>query len=555
MTQKPSGLTPLGRLISLLMVAGLIVLGVYLVSDRFKTKDAPATSGSPSGSEGPAPAVADYKAEVPRLEAAAPFTLKDNTVPIEISEYAGYAGLIAANGGLDASESSVFFKNHGFKVKLTVSEDESWSDLNTGKIAGSVTTVDVLAAYGRQFHAVVPAQIGYSRGADGLIVRNEIKKINDLKGKVIATSQFTEADFFMRYLAQEAGLQVNPLNSLDATPSADRVNLVYTEEGPQAGELFLSDLKSGRNRLAGAMTWEPTVSEVVEQSGGVAKVLTTNKNLLVVADVLVLHRGFAEANPKIVDGLVRGLLEGNRMVRDNRDAHLDTVARAFKWTRDDAREELGKVHLSNLPESLAFFSGAIDAAGSFGGIYQSAVLAYGSDLIKDPPDSERFLDLRSLKAIDASGAFKDQKVAIAPIRSGGSGTVEGSPLLSKDIRFLFEPNSADLDMANQSNQSNLEAIKKLLQVSPGSTILLRGHVDNALVEEFRKKGGEAFVRSQALKAMELSRRRAAEIKRTLSERLKVDSQRIEVVGRGWEEPVSPNSEENRRVEVQWFTIE
>ena len=136
-----------------------------------------------------------------------------------------------------------------------------------------MTTVDVLAAYGRQFHAVVPAQIGYSRGADGLIVRNEIKKINDLKGKVIATSQFTEADFFMRYLAQEAGLQVNPLNSLDATPSADRVNLVYTEEGPQAGELFLSDLKSGRNRLAGAMTWEPTVSEVVEQSGGVAKVL------------------------------------------------------------------------------------------------------------------------------------------------------------------------------------------------------------------------------------------------------------------------------------------
>ena len=110
-------------------------------------------------------------------------------------------------------------------------------------------------------------------------------------------------------------------------------------------------------------------------------------------------------------------------------------------------------------------------------------------------------------------------------------------------------------MANQSNESNLEAIKKLLQVSPGSTILLRGHVDNALVEEFRKKGGEAFVRSQALKAMDLSRRRAAEIKRTLSERLKVDSQRIEVVGRGWEEPVSPNSDENRRVEVQWFTIE
>lgn len=561
MEQKGSSLTPLGRLISLVLVVGLIGLGVYLVSDRFSkgggSGGSSSGSSSSSGDAGEAPAVVDFKSEVPRLAPAAPFTMKDNIVPIEISEYAGYAGIIAANGGLEPTENSIFYKLGGFKVKLTVSEDESWGDLNQGKIAGSVTTVDVLAAYGRQFHAIVPVQIGYSRGADGFIVRNEIRKINDLKGKLVATSQFTEADFFLRYLAQEAGLQVNVVSSLDATLSADRINVVYTEEGEQAGQLFLHDIKSGANKLSGAMTWEPTVSEVVEASGGVAKVLVTNKNLLVVGDVLVLHRGFAEANPKIVQALVQGILEGNRMVRDNRDAHLDTVAKAFKWTRDDARDELSKVHLSNLPENLAFFSGAIDAAGSFGGIYQSAVLAYGPELIKDPPDAERFANLAALKAIEAAGTFKDQKVAISPIRSGsGTGTLEGNPLLSKDIRFLFEPNSATLDLDNQSNLTNLDAIKKMLVVSPGSTILLRGHVDNQLVEEFRKRGGEAFVRSQALKAMELSKRRAAEIKQMLTTRLSVDAQRIEVVGRGWEEPVSSsNPDENRRVEVQWFTIE
>ncbi len=559
MEQQPSKLTPVGRLLSLVLVVGLIGGGAYMVFNRFSSKGsgggASTGSGGSGGGGGQAPAVVDFKAEVPRLAPAAPFTIKDNIVPIEISEYAGYAGLIVANGGLEPTENSVFFKHGGFKVKLTVSEDESWGDLNQGKIAGSVTTVDVLAAYGRQFHAVVPVQIGYSRGADGLIVRSEIKKINDLKGKLVATSQFTEADFFLRYLAQEAGLSVNVLNSVDATLSADRVNVVYTEEGGQAGELFLHDIKSGANKLSGAMTWEPTVSEVVEGSGGAAKVLVTNKNLLVVADVMVLHRGFAEANPKIVQALVQGVLEGNRMVRDNRDAHLDTVAKAFKWTRDDAREELAKVHLSNLPENLAFFSGAIDAAGSFGGIYQSAVLAYGSDLVKDPPDAERFASLAALKAIEASGQFKDQKVAISPIRTGGPGTLETSLLLSKDIRFLFEPNSATLDLDNQSNLSNLDVIKKMLVVSPGSTILLRGHVDNAMVEEFRKRGGDTFVRTQALKAMELSKRRAAEIRQMLITRLSVDQQRIEVVGRGWEEPVSPNSDENRRVEVQWFTIE
>jgi NitT/TauT family transport system substrate-binding protein len=555
MNQQPasSKLTPLGRLLSIVLVAGLITAGVWMLR-----KDRGASPASPADSpaaEGGAPEVAALQAEVPKLAPPAPFTLKDNIVPIEISEYAGYAGIIAANGGLEPSENSVFFRNGGFKVKLTISEDESWSDLNQGKIAASVTTVDVLAAYGRQFHAVVPAQIGYSRGADGLVVRNEIKKINDLKGKIVATSQFTEADFFVRYLAQEAGIDVNPLGSLDATPSPDRINLVYTEEGEQAGELFLSDLTSGKNRVAGCMTWEPTVSEVVQKSGGKARTLITNRNLLVVGDILVVHRGFAEQNPKIVEGLVRGVLEGNRMVRDNRDAQLDTVARAFKWSRDQARDELAKVHLANLPENLAFFSGAIDAAGSFGGIYQSAVLAYGPGLIKDPPDAERFLDLKALKGLEASGLFKDQKVAISPIRSGSSASVETNPLLSKDIRFTFEPNSSDLDLESQANLASLDTIKQLLQVSPGSTILLRGHVDNALVEEFRRKGGDAFVRTQALKAMELSRRRAGEIKRLMVERLKVDPARIEVVGRGWEEPVGSNSDENRRVEVQWFTIE
>jgi NitT/TauT family transport system substrate-binding protein len=545
--------TALGKLISLLLVAGLITLGAYLVMQGRR-----APSSSSPEAEAPAGGgaeVAEVQVEVPKLSPPAAFQYKDNIVPIEISEYAGYAGLIAANGGLDPTEGSWFFKNHGFKVKLTVSEDEDWSELNEGKMAGSVTTVDVLAAYGRQLHVTVPAQIGFSRGADGVVVTSDIKRINQLKGKTIATAQFTEVDFFIRYLAQEAGLAINTIGSLDGSPHPERLNLVYTEDGFGAGDLFAAELKSGKNRLAGCVTWEPKVSEIVEGSGGKAHVLTTNRNLLIVADVMILHRGFAEQHPQVVEGLVRGLLEGNRMVRDRPDAQLDVIGRAFKWTREDTKAELAKVHLSNLPENRAFFSGAIDAAGSFGGIYQSAVLAYGSDLVKDPPDPSRFVDTKYVDALDKGGFFREQTVAIAPIRSAGGTSVETDPLLSKDIRFLFEPNSTTLDLANQDNIKNLDAIKRLLQVSPGSTILLRGHVDNAKVEEFRRQGGEAFLRTQALKAMELSKNRAAEIRRLLVERYTLDAKRLDIVGRGWEEPSGTDSEKNRRVEVQWFTIE
>jgi NitT/TauT family transport system substrate-binding protein len=544
--------TALGRLISIILVLGLVGLGVYMIQRGRGNQPAsrPASTGS-SGS----PEVAEVKVEVPKLSPPAAFQFKDNLVPIEISEYAGYAGLIAANGGLDPSENSYFFKNHGFKVKLTVKEDENWSELNEGKMAGSVTTVDVLAAYGKQLHVVVPAQIGFSRGADGIVVRNDIKRINQLKGKTIATAQFTEVDFFIRYLAQEAGLPINALSSLDAAPNPERLNIVYTEDGFGAGDLFLNDIKSGKNRLAGCVTWEPKVTEVVDGSGGQAHVLTTNRNLLIIADVLMLHRGFAQEQPKVVDGLVQGLLEGNRMVRDRPDQYLDVVGRAFKWDRNQTKAELAKVHLANLPENLAFFSGTIDAAGSFESIYQSAVLAYGSDLIKDPPDASRFTNLGALQTADKSGVFKEQKVAIAPMRAASGATLEADPLLSKDIRFLFEPNSSALDQSNQDNLKNLDAIKRLLQVSPGSTLLLRGHVDNSKIEDFRRQGGENLVRTAALRAMALSKDRAGEIRKLLIEKYNIDPKRIEIVGRGWEEPAGPNPDLNRRVEVQWFTIE
>jgi NitT/TauT family transport system substrate-binding protein len=303
------------------------------------------------------------------------------------------------------------------------------------------------------------------------------------------------------------------------------------------------------------VTWAPKTTQSVEASKGKATLLTTNKNLLVIADILIVNKGFAQAQPKMVQGLVAGLLEGNKLVRDNPDPQLDVIGKAFKWDREKTKGELTKVHLSNGPENLAFFSGAIDAAGSFGGIFQSAVYAYGSELIKDPIDAERFASLDALKAMDAAGAFAGQTVAIAPIKTAGAGPVESDPLLSKNIRFLFQPNSASLDVTNQDNLNSLAALKQLLQVSPGSTILLRGHVDNSRVEEFRNQGGDAFLRQMAMKAIDFSKQRANEIKRLLVEREKVDAARLEAIGRGWEEPLGGAFEQNRRVEAQWFTLE
>ena len=73
--------------------------------------------------------------------------------------------------------------------------------------------------------------------------------------------------------------------------------------------------------------------------------------------------------------------------------------------------------------------------------------------------------------------------------------------------------------------------------------------------EFRKAGGEQLVRTQTLRAIALSKDRAAAVRKELVENLKLDTERIDSVGRGWDEPIGTESEQNRRVEVQWFTLE
>ncbi|MCC7461065.1 MAG: OmpA family protein [Gammaproteobacteria bacterium] len=553
-----------GNVVTILLLAGIIALGAWLWLGR--KGDAPQTGGNSaatvaqrgggSQADADAPQPIEPVTGTPTLEAVNAYAPRDNILRIDISEYAGYGGLIVANGGLAPNPASIFARDYGFQVQISMSEGETWGPLNNGRLAATATTADALAVLGRQFDAVVPVQIGYSRGADMVVVDSGIASINALKGKTLAASQFNESEFFIRYLAQEAGVAVSVLRDLDSQPPAGSLGLVFYEDAFLACDAYAHELSGRRPRLNGCVGWTPRTDEVIKASGGKAKMLVSNRNLLVVADVLAVNKGFASANPQMVQGLVHGILEGNRRLRENQAEHLATVARAFKWTDEQARDELARVHLANLPENRAFFAGTIDAAGSFDGIFQSSVLAYGS-VIRNPTDPARFVDTSALEALARRGLFADQKIAIAPIRTSSQAALEGEPLLSKDIRFYFEANSSNLDRAATQNQEYLATIKRFLQVSPGSTVLLRGHVDNARVAEFRRQGGEQLVQSMALKAMELSRQRAKAVSDALLTRYPdIDKGRIEAVGRGWEESTgSSDNTRNRRVEVQWFTIE
>jgi NitT/TauT family transport system substrate-binding protein len=557
-------MTKLGKFVFTLVVLALAAFGVYRWLNNPATTS-PAT-GNPAGETADEPREEEVPSfryivpgPAPKLGAAQPFRMNGDTVVLNLSEYAGYAGIILANNGLEPNEQSWFTRNGGFKLKITLSEEDSWDDLQQGRIAGTATTADVLANYGRQWQTTVPMQIAWSRGATGIIVKSEIRRINDLKGRLVTTAPFTEAEFFIRYLAQEAGLPVERLDGIDSPPNAGAINLVFLGDAFEAGDAFGADLESGAGKLAACVTWAPKTTEIVEGSGGKAHQLIDNRNLLIVADILLFNKAFATENPAIVQKLVEGTLLKNEEIRANPDTHAAALAQAFsayEWSEADAKEELARVHLSNLPENLSFFRGSIAEAGSFASVYQSANLAYGSELLPRPVDSSFFADLTALEAIAAGGQFAGQIASIEPVKTSQQEPLENDPLLTRDIRFFFLPNDFRLDMANPENARLLGDVNRLLGVSPGSVVLLRGHVDDARRQEFLNQGGETLVRSLALKAIELSTQRAGEVKnQLLSAFPSLDPSRVETVGRGWEEPAGTDSELNRRVEVQWFTLE
>jgi NitT/TauT family transport system substrate-binding protein len=506
--------------------------------------DGTPSGASPAGVSFDEAGFVDTLAEPEGLMPAAPFVMRDQTVVIELSEYAGYAGLLLANGGAKASEESVFFKKHGFKVEVVLTEEESWSQLNSGKVAAAASTVDVLAVYAPKLQVSVPLQLAYSRGADGIVTHDSVRRINDLIGKTLVASQFSESDFFLRYLCMEAEVPVKALAPGErANPKA--VNLRYAEDPFVAGDAFVSNAQA----LAGFVGWEPKVSEVIEAVPG-TRVLVSNRNLLVIADILMVNQAFAREHPEMVQAIVEETLRANAAIREHDSLAFPVLASTFGWTAEQSKAELAKVHLSNWPENQAFFSAAVDAAGSFSGIYQTSLFAY-ADYLKHSIGPDRFIDKQALDALQT--AFSTQLADIRPIRAPRAESVETDPLLSRNIRFYFEPNSDQLQ-EDEQNQAYYRDIVKMLQVSPGSTVLLRGHVDNSRVEEFLKMGGESFARKQALGAIDLSGRRAEAVRKQLVEGYQVDPKRIEIVGRGWEEPLE-SFDISRRVEVYWFTLE
>src|SRR5690348_12892384 len=112
-------MTARGKIVLTILVLAVVGVGVWKWWDRLTHKPGSVppivnaiagTNAVADAKDAQAPELADTLTEVAKLPPPASYQVTNNTVVVELSEYAGYSGFVAANGGLEPNTNSIFFK-------------------------------------------------------------------------------------------------------------------------------------------------------------------------------------------------------------------------------------------------------------------------------------------------------------------------------------------------------------------------------------------------------------------------------------------------------------
>src|SRR5215218_3547626 len=260
---------------------------------------------------------------------------QETKVAIGISGWTGFAPLTLAK------EAGIFKKN-GLDVTIKkVPQASRHLAIQSGDIQCAATTVETWIVWNANG---VPTkqifQLDKSYGADGMVVRNDVAAIKDIKGKQVAASAPGTSPYFaLSWMLKKNGLSVKD------------VTVVNMEPGP-AAQAFIA----GQNDAA--MTYEPYLSSVraAPQSG---KIIATTLDYPMIMDTVGCTPKFLDDNPKAAKA-------------------LGASAKFLRWQDREANKK--------------FFAGEIEQFSN-----EAADLLLEVGIIKQKPDIKTIIDTRFIQ--------------------------------------------------------------------------------------------------------------------------------------------------------------
>src|ERR1700704_3235828 len=277
--------------------------------------------------------VKEYKyvasAKLPAVKGISSYKpMADRTVRFAINVWAGWSPIIFANNGFKPGKLWKAPGGKDFRVELVLIDDPvAMRDaFAAGNLHVGWATLDMVPLFLeglRKDSRVMPRiyqQIDWSNGGDGIVVRDNIKSVADLRGKTIVLAQNSPSHFFALNALINGGVQ----------PS--EVQFKFTQDAFQAAAAFNADKK-----IAGAVSWSPDIYNLAKVKGNRMLVTTSTANKLI-ADVWFARADFAKDNPDIVEGLVRGIFDGMEALKNqsNKASAAKLMAAGYSIPESDA---------------------------------------------------------------------------------------------------------------------------------------------------------------------------------------------------------------------------
>jgi ABC-type nitrate/sulfonate/bicarbonate transport system substrate-binding protein len=577
MESKPK---PLFYIVAGLVVAGLIGLSIWRFGGKKASKQTPKidmqefkqkqTTAPPDVKPNENPAGAAITTtnqyawvpadKLPPVKGASDYKKlgAPRVVQFAINTWAGWAPIIYANEGFAPKKLWKDAQGNDFQVKLVLLDDPV--AMRGAVISGDVhigwATVDMLPLLleGLQKDSRtmprVYQQIDWSNGGDGIVVRDEIKTMSQLKGKEVVLAQNSPSHFFLLNALLNAGVQ-----------PAD-VKFKFTKDAFQAAAAF-NAVKS----IAGCVSWAPDIYNLAKVKGNRLIVTTQTANKLI-ADVWFARADFAKDHPELIEGLVTGIFDA--MVELKNEPAKKQVAKwmaaGYSMPEKDAAGMLGDAHWTNFAENTDFFMNGNNPT-NFERTYDLAYFLYKKiGQISSPVTFDKIIDFSVLKKLATNpkyaGQTNDYVVQFVPA-SASTVVSEKKEILTKTVKIHFFPNSFDLakkvlreiggkqvEVAYDPNADLIvDEIGRLAGQYGAARIVIEGHTDGSMREQI-----------PADQVKELGLNRANAVKQAVLRKFStLKPNQFSAAGLGWDRPADPadpeNHAKNRRVEVKVFPLE
>ncbi|NBQ86114.1 MAG: ABC transporter permease [Betaproteobacteria bacterium] len=289
---------------------------------------------------------------------------------IGISGWTGFAPLTLAK------EAGIFKKN-GLDVSVKkIPQKDRHLAIASGDIQCAATTVETWIVWNANGVATTQIfQLDKSFGADGMVVKGNIGRIADLKGKTVAASAPGTAPYFtLAWMLKKNGLSPKDVKIVNLEPQAAANAMI-----------------AGNNDIDAAMTYEPFLS-AVRAKPEAGKIIATTLDYPMVMDTFGCTPKFLADNPRAAKALADSYFEALDMIAKEPRKAFEIMGADVKQTAEQFEGSQKFLRWQDRAANQRFFAGEHAAFSK-----EAADLLLELGIIKSIPDLSKLADTRFIR--------------------------------------------------------------------------------------------------------------------------------------------------------------